>query len=144
HISVEVPPIAVNDDRLAARLSVFVGDTERGHGMITARWTGDEMLSTRINPKVALHTGQAELADAIQEGVAAARAGDTDTATDKLGRAVALAAEAGNDHTAKLLAKVVEVDPDNGTVRMRPAVNAVDLEMADVDSVKTVTVRKTK
>ncbi|ADD44201.1 VWA domain-containing protein [Stackebrandtia nassauensis] len=142
HISVEVPPIQVGDDRLAARVSAMSGDTELIRHMVTARWTGDQMLSTRINPKVALHTGQAELARAIQEGVAAARSGDTDTATDRLGRAVALAAEAGNDNTARLLAKVVEVDPDTGTVQMKSAVSSVDLEMADVESVKTVTVRK--
>ena len=44
---------------------------------------------------VAHYTGQEELADAIQEGLAAAKAGDEQTATVKLGRAVQLAAESG-------------------------------------------------
>ena len=49
-------------------------------------------LTTRINPEVAHYTGQTELAEAIQEGLAAKAAGDEETATTKLGRAVQLAA----------------------------------------------------
>ena len=142
HISVEVPPIAVNDDRLAARVSLLAGSHELARGMITARWTGDTMLSTKLNPRVAHYTGQAELAEAIQEGIAAVKSGDTDTATDKLGRAMRMAHESGNEGTVRLLAKVVDVDPATGTARMRGGVNNIDLEMADVASVKTVTVRK--
>ena len=56
-------------------------------------WTDDEAQSTRINPHVAHYTGQAELADAIQEGLEARKDGDLDTATAKLGRAVKLAHE---------------------------------------------------
>ncbi|HZE37859.1 MAG TPA: VWA domain-containing protein [Stackebrandtia sp.] len=142
HVSVAVPPIQPNDDRLAARVTLVSGGEELARGMITAHWTGDTLLSTKINPRVAHHTGQAELAAAIQEGVAAAKSGDNETATDKLGRAVELAKEVGNEGTARLLAKVVDVDAATGTVHMKPKVNAVDLEMADVESVKTVTVRK--
>ena len=51
-------------------------------------------------PGVAHYTGQAELAEAIQEGLEARKQGDEDTATAKLGRAVALAHAAGNEDTA--------------------------------------------
>ena len=51
----------------------------------------------------ALTPGQAELADCIQEGLEARKEGDLATATFKLGRAVKLAAESGNDGTMKLL-----------------------------------------
>jgi hypothetical protein len=144
HLSIEVPPIGVGDDRLAARVSVIAGDGELAKGLVTARWTGDSLLSTTLNPKVAHYTGQAELASAIQDGVAAAKAGDTTVATDRLGYALRLAHEAGNNGTARLLSKVVDLDPDTGTVRMKPQFDSIDLEMADVESVKTITVRRNR
>jgi len=142
HVRVDVPPIQENDDRLAARISVLSGSTELSRSMITARWSGDTMLSTKLNPKVAHYTGQAELASAIQEGVAAAKAGDNHVATERLGRAMQLATESGNERTARLLGKVVDVDVDTGRVHMKQQVKSVDLEMADVESVKTITVRR--
>ena len=38
-------------------------------------------MTTRINPEVAHYTGQTELAEAIQEGLAAKASGDEETAT---------------------------------------------------------------
>ena len=58
---------------------------------------------------MAHYTGQAELADAIQEGLEARKQGDEETATAKLGRAVRWPHQSGNEETAKLLAKVVDV-----------------------------------
>ena len=83
---------AVGQEQLAAR--VAAGGRRRGvaQGLVKALWSDDEALTTRINPEVAHYTGQAELAEAIQEGLAAKAAGDDDTATAKLGRAVQLAA----------------------------------------------------
>lgn len=43
------------------------------------------------------YTGQAELAEAIQEGLDARRSGDVRTVTARLGRAVALAVESGTE-----------------------------------------------
>jgi hypothetical protein len=65
-------------------------------GLVKAKWSDDEVLTTRINPQVAHYTDQTELAEAIQEGLAAKAAGDEETATQKLGRAVQLAKETGN------------------------------------------------
>ncbi len=105
-----------------------------------AVWTADEALSTRINREVAHYTGQAELAEVIQDGLEARKAGDVETATAKLGRAVALATSSGNTDTAKLLAKVVEVeDPVTGTVRLRPRV--ADADEMTLDTRSTVTKR---
>src|SRR4029453_6909599 len=88
--------------------------------LIKATWTDDPELSTRMDRHVAHYTGQEELANAIQEGVAAAKAGDQKTATVKLGRAVQLAAESGHDDTMRLLREVVEVDnAETGTVRLK-------------------------
>ena len=71
--------------------------------LVKAKWSDDEGLTTRINPAVAHYTGQTELADAIQAGLAAKAAGDDETATQKLGRAVQLAAgdrQRRGDHPA--------------------------------------------
>jgi hypothetical protein len=59
---------------------------------------------------VARYTGQAELAAAIQDGLAAKAAGDEDGATRKLGRAVQIAASTGDEEMTSRLKKVVEID----------------------------------
>ena len=114
-----------------------------GQGLVRAIWTDDEALSTKINARVAHYTGQAELADAIQEGLEARKQGDEETATAKLGRAVALAHQSGNEDTAKLLAKVVDVvDVETGTVRLKKKVEDADEMALDTRSTKTVRVKK--
>jgi hypothetical protein len=143
HVSIEAPAGAVGEEVLAARVSLVSRDTVIAQGLVLATWTDDNALSTRINPRVAHYTGQAELAAAIQEGLAARDAGDIDTATAKLGRAVQLAAESGHEETAKLLGRVVDVvDEKTGTVRMKQRVAGVDAEIANVRSVKTIRVTK--
>jgi hypothetical protein len=128
---------------LAARVSLVVGPDVVGQGLVKALWTDDEALSTRINPNVAHYTGQAELAEAIQEGLEARKRGDEDTATAKLGRAVALAQQSGNDDTAKLLAKVVDVvDAASGTVHLKKKVDDADEMALDTRSTKTVRTKK--
>jgi hypothetical protein len=143
HICVKVTPAGVGQELLAARVSLVVGAEIAGQGLVRAVWTDDEALSTRINSQVAHYTGQAELAQAIQDGLEARKQGDEEVATAKLGRAVALAEESGNDGTAKLLAKVVDVlDAATGTVRLKKTVDDAD-EMA-LDTRSTVTVRTKK
>ena len=110
-------------------------------GLIKAIWTDDQQLSTQINREVAHYTGQAELAECIQDGLEARKAGDDATATFKLGRAVQLASESGNDGTLKLLAAVVDVeDAATGTVRLRNEIAEVDEMALDTRSTKTVRV----
>ena len=114
-----------------------------GQGMVKAVWTDDEALSTRINRQVAHYTGQAELAQVIQEGLEARKEGDEETATAKLGRAVALAQQSGNEDTARLLAKVVDVvDAATGTVRLKKKVDTADEMTLDSRSTKTVRTKK--
>jgi hypothetical protein len=133
-------------EMLAARVSLILdtasGPQTLGQGLVRAIWTGDEALSTRISRHVAHHTGQAEIAQAIQDGLEARKAGDDDIATASLGRAVALAHESGNEDTASLLAKVVDVvDPVTGTVRLKAKVtDAVEMAL-DTRSTKTVRTR---
>lgn len=147
HVCVEVKPGGVGDVMLAGRASLVRTtpdgqSTVLGQGLIKANWTDDEALSTRISPEVAHYTGQAELAQVIQEGMAARRAGDVERATSKLGRAVKLAAESGNQDTAALLAKVVDVeDPVTGTVRLKAKVAEADAMTLDTRSTRTSRVR---
>lgn len=144
HLGVRVPAGRVGDEKLAARIAVVQAgsNTVLGQGKAVVTWTDDTALSTRINPRVAGYTGQAELAEAIQEGLAARKEGDEVTATARLGRAVALADESGNTDTARLLRGVVEVvDARTGTVRLRKNVTAEDEMTLDTRSTRTVRVR---
>jgi hypothetical protein len=142
HVSIGLPAGAVGEERLAARVSLVGQDQALTQSRVVAIWTDDHALSTKINPRVAHYTGQAELAATIQEGLAARDAGDVVTATAKLGRAVQLAEETGHEDTAKLLGRLVDVvDARTGTVRLRKGVAGVDAELANVRSVKTVRVK---
>jgi von Willebrand factor type A C-terminal domain/von Willebrand factor type A domain len=141
HVCVTVQPRGAGEEMLAGRVSLMEGDEVLGQGLVKATWTGDQALSTRINREVAHYTGQAELADAIQAGLEARKAGDEATATFKLGRAVQLASESGNDGTMRLLQAVVDIDdPATGTVRLKQGVADVDEMALDTRSTKTVRV----
>ncbi|HET7719959.1 MAG TPA: vWA domain-containing protein, partial [Acidimicrobiales bacterium] len=91
HLCVNVPPGKVGDEKLAARVSLVVDGQPVSQALVKAIWTDDHALSARISPQVAHYTGQAELAEAIHEGLEARKRGDDGTATVKLGRAVQLA-----------------------------------------------------
>ncbi|WP_214406003.1 vWA domain-containing protein [Pseudonocardia lacus] len=146
HVCLDVPAQAVGAEMLAARVGLRRAGTDDvlGQGLVKALWTDDPALSTRISRQVAHFTGQAELADSIQEGLAALRTGDERTATARLGRAVALAAGSGNDETAQLLGRVVDVvDAPTGTIRLRRGVDKADEMSLDTRSTRTVRVRGT-
>ena len=146
HLRVEVSPAGIGQEMLAARVSLVAGAPAGpqvlGQGLVRALWTDDESLSTRINAHVAHYTGQAELAEVIQKGLQARKEGDEDTATAKLGRAVALAGQAGHEETARLLAKVVEVVDATGTVRLRKRIADADEMALDTRSTRTVRTKK--
>jgi hypothetical protein len=147
HVAVTVNPAGLGQEMLAARVSLVAsspdGQQVLGQGLVRVTWTDDEALSTRINSRVAGYTGQAELAAAIAEGLEASKRGDEDLATVRLGRAVALAHQAGNEETARLLASVVDVvDEATGTVRLKKKVDAAAEMALDSRSTKTVRVRK--
>lgn len=134
---------------LAARVSLIIPAPDGGspemlsQGLVRAVWTDDMEASTSINPQVAHYTGQAELAQVIQQGLDARKMGDLDGATAKLGRAVQLAAFSGNADTAKLLSKVVDVvDEASGTVRLKAKVAEADEMTLETRSTKTVRVKK--
>ncbi|WP_407564967.1 vWA domain-containing protein [Streptomyces sp. 184] len=148
HVCVEVPPASVGQEMLAARVSLILPQPDGSaqtlsQGLIRAVWTDDMAASTRINAQVAHYTGQAELAQVIQQGLEDRKAGDMDGATAKLGRAVQLASASGNADTAKLLSKVVDVvDAASGTVRLKAKVAEADEMTLETRSTKTVRVKK--
>ncbi|MZD06128.1 VWA domain-containing protein [Streptomyces sp. SID5785] len=148
HVCVQVPFAELGQEMLAARVSLVVPQPDGtaqtlSQGLVRAVWTDDMAASTSINPQVAHYTGQAELAQVIQQGLDARKAGDVDGATAKLGRAVQLAALSGNDGTAKLLSKVVDVvDAAEGTVRLKAKVAEADEMTLETRSTKTVRVKK--
>jgi len=143
HVAVRLSAKGIGQEQLAARVQLAVGDKVVAQGLVKAMWSNDDTLTTRINPEVAHYTGQTELADAIQEGLAAKAMGDDATATAKLGRAVQLAAETGNDEATAKLKKVVDIDdPNAGTVRLRRSVDKLDEMALDTASTKTTRIKK--
>ncbi|MFF3246523.1 VWA domain-containing protein [Streptomyces sp. NPDC002870] len=149
HVCVQVPEAGIGQEMLAARVSLIIPAADGGapqvlsQGLVRAVWTDDMVASTSINPQVAHYTGQAELAQVIQQGLDARKSGDYDGATAKLGRAVQLAADSGNEDTAKLLSKVVDVvDAATGTVRLKAKVAEADEMTLETRSTKTVRVKK--
>ncbi|WP_406310101.1 vWA domain-containing protein [Streptomyces sp. NBC_00623] len=150
HVCVQVPEAGIGQEMLAARVSLILPDPSGtaapqtlSQGLVRAVWTDDMVASTSINPQVAHYTGQAELAQVIQQGLEARKSGDFDGATAKLGRAVQLASASGNAATAKLLSKVVDVvDAATGTVRLKAKVAEADEMTLETRSTKTVRVKK--
>ncbi|MBZ6201450.1 VWA domain-containing protein [Streptomyces olivaceus] len=149
HVCVEVPAAGLGQEMLAARASLVIPEPDGSvqnlgaQGLVRAVWTDDMAASTSIDPQVAHYTGQAELAQAIQQGLDLRKAGDIDGATAKLGRAVQLAGSSGNADTAKLLSKVVDVvDAAAGTVRLKAKVEEADEMTLETRSTKTVRVKK--
>jgi hypothetical protein len=142
HLCIRVPAKPVGSNQLVGRAQLVVDGAVAAQGLIKASWSDDAAQTTRIDPAVAHYTGQTELANAIQEGLAAKAAGDTATATVRLGRAAQLAAETGNDAATAKLRKVVDItDAETGTVRLRATINKADEMALDTASTKTTRVR---
>ncbi|GAA1567165.1 VWA domain-containing protein [Actinomadura kijaniata] len=144
HLCVEVQPGDVGRQMRAAWVRLVVPDPDGGERLVgpanvLAEWTDDEAKSTRISRRVAHHTGQSELAEAVQSGLEARRRGDEETATARLGRAVVLARQVGNRQISELLEQVVDiVDEESGTVRLKRDVDKAAEMSLDTRSVRTV------
>lgn len=143
HVAVRLSAKAVGAEQLAARVQLVVGDEIMAQGLVKAKWSADDLLTASISPEVAHYTGQTELASAIQQGLAAKSIGDDATATSKLGRAVQLAAQTGDEAATGRLRRVVDIeDAATGTVRLKRHVDKLDEMELDTASTKTVRVRK--
>ncbi len=147
HFCIQVKPGNLGDEMLAGRASLVCQlegqETKIAEARLLAIWTDDEVKSAQIDRQVAHYTGQAELADVIQSGIAARDQGQIDIATAKLGRAVQLAHESGNESTAKLLRQVVDIqDAATGTVRLKRQVAKADAMALETRSTKTTRIPK--
>jgi hypothetical protein len=132
-------PGAVGEQLRVARTAIVHGGQVEDQPAITVTWSDDDRQTTLIDPQVAHFTGQAELAEAQREGLAALDRGDAQTATVKLGRAIQLAQQSGNEDATVRLKKIVDVvDAEQGTVRLRAGVNKADLLDAEVSATRTV------
>ena len=144
HLWIDVPPREVDEEMLAARVSVVVGDAIVAEGKVRAVWTADEALSTRLNPHVVRSTGHEDYAVAVQRGVVALRDGDEQTATTNLGRAAQIAAALRDNAKLEEVARVVHIeDADRGTVRLKRNLDDLDVMELDTNSTRTVRIRST-
>jgi hypothetical protein len=138
-LSVDLAPEWAGNEVAAARVSVVVGSRQLSRALVRAVWTEDRHESAVIRDAVAHYTGQLELAQSIREGLQARRDDDEVGATLRLGRAVQLASQTGNDAVGRLLARVVEVvDAETGIVRMKEDVDASDEMTLDTRSTRSV------
>lgn len=142
HLTVRLPARTVGEEQLAARVQLVIGDEVQAQGLAKARWSDDETATSRIDPQVAHYTGRAEMASAIQDGLAAKQAGDEERATELLKRAAVLAAEADDEQTTTRLKRLIEIESD-GTVRLKRSASKLDEMDLDVASTKTERVRGT-
>jgi von Willebrand factor type A domain len=137
HLSVRLRPGEVDQERLAARVTLLVGQEPVGQALVKVEWTDDTHLSTRINNKVAAALGETEMADAIQDGVDALRDGEDSRATDRLGKALNMARVAGKQEVVDRLHLLVDEDPVTGRVRPKRHVEEVDLMLNEARSTRT-------
>lgn len=147
--SFTVVPLATGEQMLVCRPSIVVPDPVARADQavpgtnVTCTWTDDANLSARIDAQVAHYTGQAEKARAIQEGLEAMERRDDGTATLRLGRALQLAQQSGDEETTRRLRQVVDVvDEAAGTVRLRRGAEKAAVMDLDVGSTRTVRVKR--
>lgn len=137
HVSVEVSPGALGQEKLACGVSFVQLLADGGHqpleqrflrtrangaqethseAMVCAIWTDDVAKSTVMNPYVAAATGQAEVEEAVRNGMEAYRAGDNAAAAGFLEAARRWADRAGNVDMVARLDDIV--DPETGTFQL--------------------------
>ena len=143
----DLTPLGLGEQMLVCRPSIVwqdpaAGDQSAPGGVVTVTWTDDPSLTARIDAQVAHYTGQGEKARAIQDGLEALGRHDEATATLHLGRALALAEDAGDAETTRRLREVVEGDAAAGTIRLRRDAAKVAVMDLDVASTRTVRARR--
>jgi len=143
----DVTPLSIGEQMLVCRPSIVWrdpagGDATAPGGNVTVIWTDDAGLSTRIDAQVAHYTGQAEKAQAIQEGLEALGRNDEAAATLHLGRAWALAEQSNDAATTRRLREVIMPDTAGGTLRLRRDAGRVAVMDLDVASTRTVRAKR--
>lgn len=124
-------------DTAAARIELDVHGAQEPvvPTMVLVNWTDEPVLPTRVPAEITRGVSQQQLTDAVDEGCAAARRGDSETAKERLGVAVRLATELGNREILDALAHVVDIlDAAAGKVRLKPSTRPEDLKGLEVIS----------
>jgi len=138
YLCVKLPVGEVDDEMLAARVTLMVDDEPVGQQLVRAVWTDDAAKSTRMNRRVAEVRNEEALADVIQEVVDAQRAGDVARATDRAGEAVRMAHQAGNEDVQERISKLFDIeDPVTGRVRPKARVEVADVMTFEARSTRT-------
>jgi hypothetical protein len=142
HLCVRIPGGQPGHEVLAAWLTIVRAAEGRESTLAEARVlirpTADPTQAGKAHPVVAHYARQAELANAVREGLRARDAGDDERAAALLGRAVKLAAD-GLPETRALLRQVVEVvDEATGTVRLLDGADRATEFVLNTRSAKTV------
>ncbi len=107
-------------------------------------WSDDDTLTTRIDPAVAHYTGQAELAEAIQDGLAAKAVGRRPTRRPRssAGPSSSPPRPATTRPRPGCARSSRSTTPDTGTVRLKRSVDKLDEMALDTASTKTTRVKK--
>ncbi|MEU0673843.1 VWA domain-containing protein [Streptomyces sp. NPDC006172] len=101
-------------------------------------WTDDVALSEHSDVHVDHFELHREVADAVRAATDAHRDGRRDLAERHLGRAVRLARDIGSGEPLDWLEPLVDIDDaEEGRVRLRPGVAAVDFEIALIGSARS-------
>jgi len=138
HLCVRVPPGAVDDVPMrAAQVSLLVDGERVCQVAVRSAWTDDVPLSTHINERVAEVLGASEMAEAIQEAIDAWRVRDDEVFTDRIGKAMTMARERGDEDVVDRLEKLAYVDPVTGLVRPKAHVDPKDVLEAETRSTRT-------
>jgi hypothetical protein len=102
---------------------------------VVVHWTEDMVRSSRVDPKVAHYSEQAEIDRAVTAGCDAYDDGRPDEAAEEWGRAVRLAAESGNAEILERMRRLVSIrDAAGGVVTIKPGLQPLDLRRAAVGS----------
>jgi len=137
HIQIRFPSRGVGDEMRAARITLQVPpDQELGKTGIDVTWTEDAQLSTKQVPRLDSYVDQQESAQLADEGFAALKQGDIDTATAQLAKAQEGYEKAGNRAQAEAIGKLLETTPE-GTVRLKPVVDEIDAKNAELGTQRT-------
>jgi len=136
-VQIRFPARGVDEEMRAARVTLLVPpDQELGKTAIDVTWTEDAQLSTKQVPRLDSYVEQQESARLADEGFAALKQGDADTATAQLAKAQEGYEKAGNLAQAEAIGKLLETAPD-GTVRLKPDRDPIAEKQAETGTTRT-------
>jgi hypothetical protein len=142
HLQIAVPARDVNEEMLAARVSLVVDDEVVSEAKVRAIWTEDERLSTRRDLKVAEHKLRIEYADVATQAREARDVGDLATETARLKRAAEIAVELDDAQKLGQVQALAEIDAATGKVTLKDNVDELDVLEFATRSVKTDRTRR--